>query len=227
MVPQGGSRGPGFYPSQVHSACRPPTPSSLSLSKVASVQCCDVQVFWVNPPAPLLFLQLNPYLRFSLWGLLREEEEEETDSSSFQGVEAFLKLLSWGWRMPCSAWRVVTGEETVRVPCDGVGWGLHRAPAPVPHPHCRSWSCGGRGRERGVHLSPTASVCPGCQQVRVQLCSPRAGPRGIYSDSATSMWGPEEGRVLPFSKSSSSRSGVPPHSVVCCVLSQPVVSDSV
>lgn len=63
MVPQGVQPRPWLLP--LTSPFSLQDPDLPFLSKVASVQCCGgPQVFWVNHTAPLLFLQLNPYLRF-------------------------------------------------------------------------------------------------------------------------------------------------------------------
>ena len=130
--------------------------------------------------------------------------------------------------MPCSAWRVVTGEETARVPCDGVGWGCIGAPALCLTPTADPGPVGAGGRSGGVHLSPTASVCPGLPTVLcAALWCPRAGPRKYILTLQRFHGDLRKVRVLLFSKSSSSRSGVPPpHSLVCCVLSRSVMSNS-
>ena len=90
----------------------------------------------------------------------------------------------------------------------------------MPLPHCRPWSHGDGGR--GLCVSPTASVCPGLPTVLcVALWCPRARPRKYILTLQRFHGDLRKVRVLLFSKSSSSRSGVPPlHSLVCCVLSR-------
>ena len=83
----------------------------------------------------------------------------------------------------------------------------------MPLPHCRPWS---RRVVGEVRVSPTASVCPGLPTVLcAALWCPRARPRK-YNLTLQRFHGDlRKVRVLPFSKSSSSRSGVPPaHSLV-------------
>lgn len=114
------SRGPGFYSLTSPFSLQTPTPSFPFSARWLQCSAVEASGLLGEPPAPSPFLQLNPYLRSSLWGLLEwEEEEEETDLRAFRSWRPFSNPELAGG---CPA---VPGVVTVRKQpvCPVMGWG--------------------------------------------------------------------------------------------------------